>query len=300
MELKYTILSLIAAVLLTGSCSIRDDRSDCTCDIILDFLYTGDGVDDIFADKIDKVNMYIYAADNSIAGEYVFDKEALTAEQGTHLHLSPGEYRIVCWGNVFENTTVDKEGSDARVAEPAHFSGDEDGFSGTDALYWSSLEITVPETLQDVTGTCVFECSHIDMQVRLVGFKDAMTIEGGKASINVSHTNCPEFTDFAHSPSKDERCDIVPQLLDDPDDESSWILSYNTLRFTEDEQTSIVISDAESGNVWHTISVKDFIDRYGVTVDGQQEACVSMQIILRGTEVTIIQWNVEEVFPVFD
>ena len=44
-----------AFCLLTGC--IREDRSDCSCDVFLDFLYTGDGQTDIFPDKIDKVNM---------------------------------------------------------------------------------------------------------------------------------------------------------------------------------------------------------------------------------------------------
>ena len=60
MLLKKSI-SLMALALVAGVLAgcIREDRSDCPCDVFLDFVYTGDGDTDIFPDKIDRVNMYI-------------------------------------------------------------------------------------------------------------------------------------------------------------------------------------------------------------------------------------------------
>lgn len=296
MKIRY-VISLIAAFSLLTGC-IREDRSDCTCDVLLSFIYMGDGDDDIFPEKIDQVNMYVYsAADNSLAGEYVFDKDALTAEQGAHLHLFPGNYRIVCWGNMFENTQVEKTYSEAKVAEPVWFKSD--SYTGTDPLYFSDVEISVPESLQDVTETCEFESSHIDMYVKLKGFKGAMGQSGEEVAVNVSHTGCPAYTDFFNVPAA-EKCEVMPEIIDDPEDEDSYIMQYNVLRFTEDEATSLILTNSADGNEIYTVSIPDFIDRYEVEVDGKQEAAVAIQITLGPVGVEVVEWNIEDVFPGFD
>lgn len=296
MKIRY-VISLIAAFSLLTGC-IREDRSDCTCDVLLSFIYMGDGDDDIFPEKIDQVNMYVYsAADNSLAGEYVFDKDALTAEQGAHLHLFPGNYRIVCWGNMFENTQVEKTYSEAKVAEPVWFKSD--SYTGTDPLYFSDVEISVPESLQDVTETCEFESSHIDMYVKLKGFKGAMGQSGEEVTVNVSHTGCPAYTDFFNVPAA-EKCEVMPEIMDDPEDEDSYIMQYNVLRFTEDEATSLILTNSADGNEIYTVSIPDFIDRYEVEVDGKQEAAVAIQITLGPVGVEVVEWNIEDVFPGFD
>lgn len=296
MKIRY-VISLIAAFSLLTGC-IREDRSDCTCDVLLSFIYMGDGDDDIFPEKIDQVNMYVYsAADNSLAGEYVFDKDALTAEQGAHLHLFPGNYRIVCWGNMFENTQVEKTYSEAKVAEPVWFKSD--SYTGTDPLYFSDVEISVPESLQDVTETCEFESSHIDMYVKLKGFKGAMGQSGEEVAVNVSHTGCPAYTDFFNVPAA-EKCEVMPEIMNDPEDEDSYIMQYNVLRFTEDEATSLILTNSADGNEIYTVSIPDFIDRYEVEVDGKQEAAVAIQITLGPVGVEVVEWNIEDVFPGFD
>lgn len=296
MKIRY-VISLIAAFSLLTGC-IREDRSDCTCDVLLSFIYMGDGDDDIFPEKIDQVNMYVYsAADNSLAGEYVFDKDALTAEQGAHLHFFPGNYRIVCWGNMFENTQVEKTYSEAKVAEPVWFKSD--SYTGTDPLYFSDVEISVPESLQDVTETCEFESSHIDMYVKLKGFKGAMGQSGEEVTVNVSHTGCPAYTDFFNVPAA-EKCEVMPEIMDDPEDEDSYIMQYNVLRFTEDEATSLILTNSADGNEIYTVSIPDFIDRYEVEVDGKQEAAVAIQITLGPVGVEVVEWNIEDVFPGFD
>ena len=297
MKSGLLILLGTAFCLLTGC--IREDRSDCSCDVFLDFLYTGDGQTDIFPDKIDKVNMYVYsAADRSLAGEYELDKAALTEYQGIHLYLRPGNYRIVCWGNAADRTHIHKVYDEAKVAEPVWFKSDE-FFTGNDELYFSELEISVPETLRDVEGTCNFECSHIDMYVHLKGFKGAIGPDGQKADITVAHTGVPAYTDFFNVPAA-EKCEVMPEIMDDPEDEDSYIMQYNVLRFTEDEATSLILTNSADGNEIYTVSIPDFIDRYEVEVDGKQEAAVAIQITLGPVGVEVVEWNIEDVFPGFD
>lgn len=300
--MKSGLLILLGAAfcLLTGC--IREDRSDCSCDVFLDFLYTGDGQTDIFPDKIDKVNMYVYsAADRSLAGEYELDKAALTEHQGIHLYLRPGDYRIVCWGNAAERTHIHKVYDEAKVAEPVWFKSDE-FFTGNDELYFSELEISVPETLRDVEGTCNFECSHIDMYVQLKGFKGAIGPDGQEADIVVAHTGLPAYTDFFNVPAQNEKCEVIPEIHDDPDNEDSYILRYHVLRFSEQEETAIDIRDLEGNSILDEgpISVTDFIRNYGVEIDGVQEASVAIKLTLGPIGVEVADWNIVDVKPGFD
>jgi hypothetical protein len=300
--MKSGLLILLGAAfcLLTGC--IREDRSDCSCDVFLDFLYTGDGQTDIFPDKIDKVNMYVYsAADRSLAGEYELDKAALTEHQGIHLYLRPGNYRIVCWGNAADRTHIHKVYDEAKVAEPVWFKSDE-FFTGNDELYFSELEISVPETLRDVEETCNFECSHIDMYVQLKGFKGAIGPDGQKADIVVAHTGLPAYTDFFNVPAQNEKCEVIPEIHDDPDNEDSYILKYHVLRFSEQEETAIDIRDLEGNSILDDgpISVTDFISNYGVEIDDVQEASVAIKLTLGPVGVEVADWNIVDVKPGFD
>lgn len=300
MKSGLLILLGTAFCLLTGC--IREDRSDCSCDVFLDFLYTGDGQTDIFPDKIDKVNMYVYsAADRSLAGEYELDKAALTEHQGIHLYLRPGNYRIVCWGNAADRTHIHKVYDEAKVAEPVWFKSDE-FFTGNDELYFSELEISVPETLRDVEETCNFECSHIDMYVQLKGFKGAIGPDGQKADIVVAHTGLPAYTDFFNVPAQDEKCEVIPEIHDDPDNEDSYILKYHVLRFSEQEETAIDIRDLEGNSILNDgpISVTDFISNYGVEIDDVQEASVAIKLTLGPVGVEVADWNIVDVKPGFD
>ena len=298
MNIIRYLLSAVSVMVCLSGC-IWEDRSDCTCDVILSFIYTGDGDTDIFPEKIDKVNMYVYSADGySLEGEYSFDAAALDETQGAHLYLRPGNYRIVCWGNAMESTHVHSVYGEAKVAEPEYFGSSQD-FSGTDDLYFSDIEITVPETLADVEETCVFESSHIDMMVKLKGFKGALGSRAAGTGITLTHTGCPAYTDFFNTPS-DDKCDVVPVMMDDPDDADSYILVYNVLRFTEDEDTSIVLTDDSDGSEMYTLSIPGFIDTYGIEVDSRQEALLAIQITLGPVGITVEEWNVEDVTPGFD
>ena len=197
-----------------------------------------------------------------------------------------------------ESTHIHTVYGEAKVAEPEFFGLSQD-FSGTDDLYFSDIEITVPETLADVEETCVFESSHIDMMVKLKGFKGALGSRAAGTGITLTHTGCPAYTDFFNTPS-DDKCDVVPVMMDDPDDADSYILVYNVLRFTEDEDTSIVLTDDSDGSEMYTLSIPGFIDTYGIEVDSRQEASLAIKITLGPVGITVEEWNVEDVTPGFD
>ena len=137
------MLFVLTTVMLLMTGCIRENMDDCKGKVTLRFRYVGDGTTDIFAEKIDKVTMYVYsAADGSLAGVFEYDEKALDAYQGANIELYPGNYQIVCWGNAFENSTI-HEGD--RIAAPGHFDNTE--IDTNDPLYYGTTDIAIPETL---------------------------------------------------------------------------------------------------------------------------------------------------------
>lgn len=298
MKFRFIIPFIIAFLSVTGC--IREDRSGCPGDVILTFLYTGDGYSDIFPDTIDKVDMYVYSTvDNSFVAHTTLTKEELEKNQGARLSLLPGTYRIVLWGNAFDRTETDYGPDDAKVSEPGFYSDPEE-YGGTDPLYWSCVEISVPETLRDEERECIFKSSHIKMYVRLTGFRDIIGPDGEDIVISVTHSGCPAYTDFANIPSSDRLCDITPPLVGDPEDEDSYILTYNVLRFGEDDDTYIILTDTKDGSELYRISIRDFVRKYNIPVDGVEEVTIPVQITTGPVGIEITEWNVENVKPGFD
>lgn len=300
MRIKH--IALLALVLGALAGCIREDRDDCKGDITLRFRYDGDGTTDIFPAKIDRVRMYVYSAsDNLLAGEYTYDRQALTEYQGARLALAPGDYRIVCWGNAAGRTQLQASGDDARVAEPAYFEGS-DAYTGTDSLYYATVDLNVPSSLERVDELCPFAGAHIKMRVKLKGFADAVllgTASRTPANVSFVHTGCPQWTDFTNTPAA-ATCDVRPEMAPDPADATSYILNYNVLRFGERDDSNLVVSDPRDGNTVHTVSLADFVARYGIRIENRNEVTIPVLVELLPTAIRVVEWEVEEVEPGFD
>ncbi len=293
-------IMISALVLLVAAGCIRENRDDCRGDVYLHFIYNGDGDTDIFPDKIECVGMYVYSLDNSsLHSEYSFDEQDLNALQGTHLMLPPGNWRLVLWGNAAERSVLDRNWGTGHVAEPGYFDGS-GTYSGTDSLYFSTLDITVPETLQDVDDTCYFESSHIKMYVKLDGFADMIDASTGEpAEIVLHHEGSPVYTDFTNTPS-DERCKVIPEMFPDPDDPDAYVLFYNVFRFDEDDPECRIVLRFSDGREIHTVSLANFIDRYRLRVNDRNEVIIPIRIFPTETGVSVVDWDIINVDPGFE
>ena len=293
-------IMISALVLLVAAGCIRENRDDCRGDVYLHFIYNGDGDTDIFPDKIECVGMYVYSLDNSsLHSEYSFDEQDLNALQGTHLMLPPGNWRLVLWGNAAERSGMDKNWGTGHIAEPGYFDGS-GTYSGTDSLYFSTLDITVPETLQDVDDTCYFESSHIKMYVKLDGFADMIDASTGEpAEIVLHHEDSPVYTDFTNTPS-DERCKVIPEMFPDPDDPDAYVLFYNVFRFDEDDPDCRIVLRFSDGREIHTVSLANFIDRYRIRVNDRNEVIIPIRIFPTETGVSVVDWDIINVDPGFE
>ena len=225
--LRFISALLIACMCLSGC--IRENIDDCETPVDLEFQYFGNGIVDIFPDRIDSVLMYVYELPSGKLRQTMeISKEELAARQGADLRLNPGDYRIVCWGNAGEGSKIDT--SEGTICSSDYAGGKVP--SGIEELYFGASELTVPHTLRPVRETMVYEASYIMMRVELLGFanlgnpsvgtsalssKDA----GSDATVALTHGNHSAVIDFANNPS-DETTDYVPTLAGHPDEEDSF------------------------------------------------------------------------------
>ena len=88
--------------------------------------------------------------------------------------------------------------------------------------------------------------------------------------------------------------------MEDPEDEESYIHVYNVLRFSEQDENRLVITDPSDGSEIYSLSVSRFLANHGRGVDGIQEAVVPVRIILGPYGIQTVEWNIEDVKPGFD
>lgn len=292
----YLLFSLAVALPWLSGC-IKENRDDCKGKVVLRFRYVGDGTTDIFPDKIDKVTMYVYStATGALVGTFEYDKSALEILQGAELHLFPGKYKIVCWGNALENSTI-REGD--RIAAPEYFSkGD---ITTNDRLYYGAIELEVPETLVETEHVCDFVSSHVKIHVRLEGFNGAVIPVPGydeEEPLSLIFTGLAAYTDFDNVPSETERCAYYPELSIDPEDSASYVSYFNTLRFSDDND--IMVQVLSGTHVICEFSLADFLRRFEIAVEGRHEVVIPILIHVNSAGVTVEDWDREEVTPGFE
>ena len=304
--LRYISALIIACVCLTGC--IRENIDDCETPVDLEFQYFGNGIVDIFPDRIDSVLMYVYELPSGKLRQTMeISKEELAARQGADLRLNPGDYRIVCWGNAGEGSSIDTEG---KVITSSEYAGG-DVPSGIEELYFGTVDLNVPQTLRAVKETMVYEASYIMMRVELLGFanlgnpsvgtsalssKDA----GSDATVTLTHGNHSAVIDFANNPS-DETTDYVPTLAGHPDEENSYIAEYLVPRFDNDTDARLNIVRNDTGETIYDYPLSDIMDDLDITVDERNEQMVNIRFRLTQTEtgltIDVVGWNTEIVFP---
>ena len=136
---KAIILYILLLVTVTGC--IKENLDD--CETTLYFSYLGDGTKEIFPQKIEKVDMYIYNQNNVFVQKTVLNRKEFNRQRGTTLNLPSGQYHIICWGNSLNDTRIN-EGSSLQnnlVGAPHYFT--KELISTNDSLYFGEREITI-------------------------------------------------------------------------------------------------------------------------------------------------------------
>lgn len=285
------ILLILLFIGFTSSC-IRDDDDDSCNDTntSLLFTYTGDGDIDIFPLKIERVHLYLFGQDNKQVEQLILEKNQLTSYQGVKLNLPEGLYHIICWGNVFDKTSV--KGSDEQTSEissPEYYA--QQPVTTNDSLYFAyhSLEV---KPYGEGTDTVRFLGAHINFNVYLHGYYASQQIE------NIYHiriNNLPPAYDFKKQ-NKYNPVSYYPVGVNNP---NSKIYSYkfNILQIKDNNAVTIDLIETQSGKIAYTLPLKEYMGKYNIHVDNKNEAAITVHFSISEIGVSVLPWENENIYP---
>lgn len=285
-------LILYVLLLATATGCIKDSLDDCDT-AALYFSYLGDGTKDIFPQKIEKVNLYIYNSNNVCVQRTVLSRKELDRQHGTTLNLSSGQYHIVCWGNAFNDTRID-EGTTLQssvVGEPHYFT--KEVISTNDSLYFGERDITIINRGREA-DTVFFSSAHIKMRVQLEGL-DAGSTRASVSPVNIEVGNLSPTVDFTKTFST-EYVPYHPAVSFDAVTES-YVSKFNVLRFHDDNEVYLRLYDSLTNTEIYNIQLKDFMRKYNITVDGINEAMIGIRIYFNGTSIEVEPWGEKVIIP---
>ena len=172
MKLTNIVFCLTLLAGAATSC-IREDLDDCLSTNTLLLSYKGDGTTEIFPDKICRVEMFVFDAENRCVNSSILPEEQVKDRTATLPPLAAGDYRIVCLGNT-HHTKVDgiATGDFGRMLFAAGDYFDEKQVAGNDSLYYATTSYTVLPYSGDEeanqTKTIEFASSHYDLSVEVI------------------------------------------------------------------------------------------------------------------------------------
>jgi len=137
MKLYYALFILATALLFT-SC-FKQDLSDCSIpdNLVLRIDLPDSDGSSILAARIKSIDAFVYDADNQFVAHKRIQQDINNPFTDIAFTVQPGEYRVVCWGNVSDHSVISNDGR-------------------------LSLDENKIETLSDVTGDALYYAPDIN------------------------------------------------------------------------------------------------------------------------------------------
>ena len=305
---------LLAILLLCGATAcIRENIDDCETPVTLDFRYFGDGIVDMFSDRIKTVDLFVYRADGELVQTVSCTESELDA-QSVQLRLLEGDYRIVCWGNAWDNTHMEAEADEPYLGESSWFDGED--CQGIDPLYFGETEITVPRTLKPVRDTIIYNCSHISIAVNLIGFANADNFftasqsgisratnpdDTEDALVTLCHEDLSAHISFENTPGS-TLTDYLPELTPHTEYDDSYLAFYRVPKFLNSTGSSLVIKRNDTGEELYRRPFADILEDLDIDVESRDELSLELSIrvwSMNGeVHIEIVGWNTEIIYPI--
>lgn len=283
---------------------IKEYLEECpavTENVRIDFVYTGDGTDDIFSTVVNGVEVYVYDSNGKKVADKRVDKPSLERQQGVSLTLGAGEYRVVCWGNAAENSEISgaESYSTAVLHHPLYVSGGK--IPTSDPLYYGICgNLVVPPGGVEVTETVKMRSAHIEMEISVSGDKI------GTQFIPVVEVTdlYPEY-DFAMNPTVISRSSGYNVASYYPaceynTEKNAAVARFFTPRFASDDPVKIILRESDGAEPIHTVELKEFLSSNDIRVEDREECFIPVKITFNrdlSVDVTIPEWDVPNVKP---
>lgn len=312
--MKLFYISLLLSTLFMNGC-IGEDMNACietdTNNLTLNFSYIdGDGRE-IFSDKIDKVDVFIFDQANSFVCFKSVDKTSLSVFAGTQMNLSSGIYRIVCWANSFDNTTFNLFDNNISFEDAFIHNSlwDENSlFVNGDPLYYgqpsqdelsSSQEfvVTVPEK-GEATATISFCPAHITIEVFITGLED-LSIGGELLAPTIelaeifTHYNFEMQTLNTTIPYRDL------STFHSIDKQQIASSCFYTPLFKEDTSIEIIIKKTSDKSTVTAFSLANFMVENNITINSTGETVIPILIEYKqaSVEIKLPTWDKNPIKP---
>ena len=276
---------------------IREGLIECPPEVNLEltFSYLGDANDpSMFIRNIDQVTLMVYDDSEDLVLSLNLNKNELTTRQGVELCLTPGNYRIICWGNAYEHTLFSQCESFAGGKLHHPFLKEKGRIPTNSHLYYGSYTVQVPEG-GIVQGDIPFCGAHINMEVYVRNMITSANTSDTKMQIE-AHNLMPEYN-MEMLPTQPYSTAYYPETTFNAEKSLSQTL-FQVLRFNDDNPVSIEIKDpTQAFNC--TIQLKKYMVDNKISVNDKNEATVPILVEFTdlGTEVKLPEWIVNEVDP---
>lgn len=291
----FSISLLLFFVCLFSGC-IGEDTGSCPPEeannLSLRFVYQDAKGLDIFPSSIHQVHVFVFDQRQALVSHHSVDQSSLNTFSGTELSLSPGTYRIVCWGNALDKTMFAGVDTGSRFSDAlVHNSTLKDHVATNgDPLYYApsqaqAFTVTVPER-GIKTETIVFCCAHIKIEVYIKGLEDRSP-EGKLLPALVELTHLTGEHDFEMKTCGEDMSyrDVASfQMIDG---RSLAVAEFYTPVWNEDTPMEILIRRQSDGSLLTTISLKDFIKENNIILDHVHELIIPILVEYKSSDVTI-------------
>lgn len=300
MKFKSFALCLLLAGGLSASC-ISEDNSDCYNVYNLALSYLGDGTQEIFPDKINTVDLYVFDSNSTCVSSSRLSDADVKARMTRLPYLETGTYRIVCIGNAYETQVENldsKNLSAITFAAKDYINGET--VSGNDSLYWSAIDYEIEPfsayKTEEEVKTALFASSHYDVVVEVV---NAPANVGKHPKIEIIGTS-PQ-TDF-NNVAKGTPETYVMTTVSDGDRLTT--AKSNIMRNLNHEEVYLKVT-GEDGNEVALINFAEHLEKYKDKIDPDLNECIipfRIEYNDKSTQIniTLPSWYIELVTPIFN
>lgn len=312
MKLFHAMLPILTALLLSGCIGENKDGCYTENNLILNFRYYGGGQTDIFPENIYKTDVFVFDETNHLVLQQSLSQASLNAFEGTKLSLSPGTYRIVCWGNVMDKAVCEGIGSGSLFADASvcnNSINDNAEAENGDPLYYGTTEttraqpqvfnVTVPE-VGIKNETVLFCCAHTKVEVYVKGIND-LSAQGQLLPPIISFTNILSSYDFDMQPLGPVVSFRDTSTFRTMNEEQVAVMEFYTPLIDGNTQTQLLVIKQSDNSVVATIGLADFIAENNITIPASGEMIIPILVEFKqaSVEVTLPDWSYNPVNPEF-
>lgn len=286
--MKWFKTILILSLPLLLCCCLHDNGGSCPSDRshLLLFNYPD------FQSRISCVNLGVFDSLGVCVESRCVEKEELMSLQGIGLSLAEGDYTVVCWGNVLENTALSgfSVGCCFEEVEVCHPNLNTDlPIPTTDPLYYGTQTFTVDYSAVQ-PDTVFFRPAHIGLDIHVRGIDAPQLREATSFPlIGISHTR----TSFGYAMQcLGKFADYYPPVVFEPINKIAHT-SLNVLRFSEADDLEVVLYDTHTGKSRFSVSLSSFVRKHGIEITEDNEVLVPIYIEIVNTtvRVTVEPWK---------